>query len=35
VPVLLSIVIGVIILGGIALLTMLPKIINRDRDPEA
>jgi hypothetical protein len=34
VPVLLSIVIGVVILGGIVLLSMLPKIINRNREPE-
>jgi hypothetical protein len=32
VPVLLTIVIAVVILGGIVLLSMLPKIINRDRD---
>jgi len=34
VPVLLGIVIALIILGGIALLSMLPKIINRDRDAD-
>ena len=33
-PVLLSIVIGVLILGGIVLLSMLPKLINRNRDPQ-
>jgi len=32
--VLLGIVIAVLILGGIVLLSMLPKIINRDRDPD-
>jgi hypothetical protein len=34
VPVLVGIVIGVLILGGIVLLSMLPKIINRNRDPQ-
>ena len=32
-PVLLGIVIAVVILGGIALLSMLPRILNRDREP--
>jgi hypothetical protein len=34
VPVLLGIVIAVAILGGIVLLSMLPKIINRERDED-
>jgi hypothetical protein len=34
VPVLLGIIIAVLILGGIVLLSMLPKIINRDRDQD-
>jgi hypothetical protein len=33
-PILLGIVIAVVILGGIVLLSMLPKLINRDRDQE-
>jgi hypothetical protein len=34
VPVLLGIVIALVILGLIALLSMLPKLINRERDEE-
>jgi hypothetical protein len=34
VPVLVGIVIGVLILGGIVLLSMLPKLINRNRGPQ-